>query len=175
MTKKRSNSMPKCQFLFVHICAGILWNLSSKENLKEKLAKDTLSTLTQKILVPLSKNEMDRTAQTDSDTEIPPESPSETEIFCNATGCLRCTSFMCLYSCYMIDQNVWVCFSFPMTTFAFGKLVFPHPALFCWCLQEPALLQPPVTFDSILLIHCCINISNKQVFGESYGLVLPLI
>uniref|UniRef100_A0A668VPK1 Plakophilin 3 n=1 Tax=Oreochromis aureus TaxID=47969 RepID=A0A668VPK1_OREAU len=68
---------------------GILWNLSSKENLKEKLAKDTLSTLTQKILVPLSKNEMDRTAQTDSDTEIPPESPSETEIFCNATGCLR--------------------------------------------------------------------------------------
>uniref|UniRef100_A0A3B4GRF5 Plakophilin 3 n=1 Tax=Pundamilia nyererei TaxID=303518 RepID=A0A3B4GRF5_9CICH len=58
---------------------GIFWNLSSKENLKEKLAKATLPTLAQKILVPLSKNEM----------EIPPESPSETEIFCNATGCLR--------------------------------------------------------------------------------------
>ncbi|XP_026031390.1 plakophilin-3a isoform X2 [Astatotilapia calliptera] len=68
---------------------GIFWNLSSKENLKEKLAKATLHTLAQKILVPLSKNEMGRTAHTDSDTEIPPESPSETEIFCNATGCLR--------------------------------------------------------------------------------------
>uniref|UniRef100_A0A3B4GUE3 Plakophilin 3 n=1 Tax=Pundamilia nyererei TaxID=303518 RepID=A0A3B4GUE3_9CICH len=68
---------------------GIFWNLSSKENLKEKLAKATLPTLAQKILVPLSKNEMGRTAHTDSDTEIPPESPSETEIFCNATGCLR--------------------------------------------------------------------------------------
>ncbi|XP_035763032.1 plakophilin-3-like [Neolamprologus brichardi] len=68
---------------------SILWNLSSKENLKEKLAKATLSTLTQKILTPLSKNEMGRTGHTDSDTEIPPESPSETEIFCNATGCLR--------------------------------------------------------------------------------------
>lgn len=90
--------MPKSQFLFVRIRAGILWNLSSKENLKEKLAKATLPTLTQKILVPLSKNEMDRSAQADSDTEIPPESPSETEIFCNATGCLRYTSFMCLAS-----------------------------------------------------------------------------
>lgn len=90
--------MPKCPFLFVRICAGILWNLSSKETLKEKLAKATLSTLTQKILTPLSKNEMGRTAHTDSDTEISPESPSETEIFCNATGCLRCTSFMCLAS-----------------------------------------------------------------------------
>lgn len=90
--------MPKCQFLFVRIRAGILWNLSSKDKLKEKLAKATLPALAQKIFIPLSKNEMGRTADTDSDTEIPPESPSETEIFCNATGCVRCTSFMCLAS-----------------------------------------------------------------------------
>lgn len=60
--------------------AGILWNLSSKDNLKEKVAKDTLPQLTEKILVPLS-------AGKDSDDSQ--QSASDVEIFCNTTGCLR--------------------------------------------------------------------------------------
>uniref|UniRef100_A0A7N6BXH7 Plakophilin 3 n=1 Tax=Anabas testudineus TaxID=64144 RepID=A0A7N6BXH7_ANATE len=59
---------------------GILWNLSSKETLKEKLAKETLVELTDKVLVPLSSN---------PDAEGFDLSPSEADIFCNTTGCLR--------------------------------------------------------------------------------------
>lgn len=59
-------------------CAGILWNLSSKDNLKPKLARETLPELTEKILIPLSQKE--------SDSQL---SPSEGEIFYNTTGCLR--------------------------------------------------------------------------------------
>ncbi|XP_023651535.2 plakophilin-3-like isoform X1 [Paramormyrops kingsleyae] len=59
---------------------GILWNLSSKDNLKEKVAKDTLPQLTEKILTPLS-------AGKDSDDSQ--QSASDVEIFCNTTGCLR--------------------------------------------------------------------------------------
>ncbi|XP_056137565.1 plakophilin-3a [Lampris incognitus] len=59
---------------------GILWNLSSKDSLKEKLARETLPELTEKILVPLSGN---------GDTEEIQQSPSEAEIFYNTTGCLR--------------------------------------------------------------------------------------
>ncbi|XP_047451986.1 plakophilin-3a isoform X2 [Mugil cephalus] len=69
---------------------GILWNMSSKENLKEKLASETLSELTDKILIPLAtkeKNESEFDNYEDS-TSIK-ESHSETEIFCNTTGCLR--------------------------------------------------------------------------------------
>ncbi|XP_029111892.1 plakophilin-3-like [Scleropages formosus] len=59
---------------------GILWNLSSKDSLKEKLAKDTLGELTEKILVPLSQSK---------DSERIQQSPSEVDIFYNTTGCLR--------------------------------------------------------------------------------------
>uniref|UniRef100_A0A3Q3X556 Uncharacterized protein n=1 Tax=Mola mola TaxID=94237 RepID=A0A3Q3X556_MOLML len=54
---------------------GILWNLSSRDNLKEKLSKEALSELTDKVLVPLCSSI--------------PLSPSERDIFYNATGCLR--------------------------------------------------------------------------------------
>ncbi|XP_060891534.1 plakophilin-3a isoform X2 [Labrus mixtus] len=59
---------------------GILWNLSSKDNLKEKLARETLSELTDKILIPQSGG---------GETDYIQQSPSETEIFYNTTGCLR--------------------------------------------------------------------------------------
>ncbi|KAG7468368.1 hypothetical protein MATL_G00142200 [Megalops atlanticus] len=59
---------------------GILWNLSSKDSLKDKLAKETLADLTEKILIPLSDSGESETIQ---------QSPSESEIFYNTTGCLR--------------------------------------------------------------------------------------
>lgn len=57
------------------MCAGVLWNLSSRDNLKEKLSKEALSELTEKVLVPLCSSI--------------PLSPSERDIFYNTTGCLR--------------------------------------------------------------------------------------
>ncbi|KAM7003010.1 plakophilin-3a isoform 2-T2 [Tautogolabrus adspersus] len=59
---------------------GILWNLSSKDNLKEKLARETLPELTERILIPQSGG---------GDVDYIQQSPSETEIFYNTTGCLR--------------------------------------------------------------------------------------
>ncbi|XP_037624112.1 plakophilin-3a isoform X2 [Sebastes umbrosus] len=59
---------------------GILWNLSSKDNLKEKLARETLPELTERILIPLSGT---------GDSEVIQQSPSEADIFYNTTGCLR--------------------------------------------------------------------------------------
>ncbi|XP_043083951.1 plakophilin-3a isoform X2 [Puntigrus tetrazona] len=59
---------------------GILWNLSSKDNLKERLARETLPELTEKILIPLSGT---------GDQDIIELKPSESDIFFNTTGCLR--------------------------------------------------------------------------------------
>ncbi|XP_051917123.1 plakophilin-3a isoform X2 [Hippocampus zosterae] len=59
---------------------GILWNLSSKDTLKEKLAREALPDLTDKILIPLSGSE---------GSEGIKQSASEAEIFYNTTGCLR--------------------------------------------------------------------------------------
>ncbi|XP_026858963.2 plakophilin-3a [Electrophorus electricus] len=59
---------------------GILWNLSSKDNLKEKLARETLPRLTEQVLIPLSGT---------GEREIIDHSPSEADIFFNTTGCLR--------------------------------------------------------------------------------------
>ncbi|XP_060931901.1 plakophilin-3a [Limanda limanda] len=59
---------------------GILWNLSSKDNLKEKLARETLPELTEKVLIPLSGG---------GDTEDIYQSASEADIYYNTTGCLR--------------------------------------------------------------------------------------
>ncbi|KAM8890720.1 plakophilin-3a [Spinachia spinachia] len=57
---------------------GILWNLSSKDNLKEKLARETLPELTDKILIPLT-----------GSSEGVQHSASEADIFYNTTGCIR--------------------------------------------------------------------------------------
>ncbi|XP_057694284.1 plakophilin-3-like [Corythoichthys intestinalis] len=54
---------------------GVLWNLSSRDNLKEKLCREALSELSSKVLIPLCASV--------------PLSPSEKDIFNNTTGCLR--------------------------------------------------------------------------------------
>ncbi|GLD58470.1 plakophilin-3-like isoform X2 [Lates japonicus] len=54
---------------------GVLWNLSSRDNLKEKLSKEALAELTEKVLIPLCSSI--------------PLCPSERDIFYNTTGCLR--------------------------------------------------------------------------------------
>ncbi|KAI5100524.1 plakophilin-3 [Silurus meridionalis] len=59
---------------------GILWNLSSKDTLKEKLARETLPKLTEDILIPLSGT---------GDRDIIEHNESESDIFFNTTGCLR--------------------------------------------------------------------------------------
>ncbi|XP_052418037.1 plakophilin-3 isoform X2 [Carassius gibelio] len=59
---------------------GILWNLSSKDSLKEKLAREGLSELTERVLVPLSGG---------GDAGVIQQSASEADIFYNTTGCLR--------------------------------------------------------------------------------------
>uniref|UniRef100_A0A8C1SM89 Plakophilin 3b n=1 Tax=Cyprinus carpio TaxID=7962 RepID=A0A8C1SM89_CYPCA len=59
---------------------GILWNLSSKDSLKERLARESLSELTERVLVPLSGG---------GDAGVIQQSASEVDIFYNTTGCLR--------------------------------------------------------------------------------------
>ncbi|KAK3528207.1 hypothetical protein QTP86_025118 [Hemibagrus guttatus] len=59
---------------------GILWNLSSKDSLKEKLARESLAELTERVLIPLSGG---------GESAIIQQSQSETDIFYNTTGCLR--------------------------------------------------------------------------------------
>ncbi|KAM9302095.1 plakophilin-3 [Gastrophryne carolinensis] len=59
---------------------GILWNLSSSDNLKARLARDTLSPLTDRVLIPLSGS---------SGSSLIQQNASEAEIFYNATGFLR--------------------------------------------------------------------------------------
>uniref|UniRef100_A0A3Q1BET5 Plakophilin 3a n=1 Tax=Amphiprion ocellaris TaxID=80972 RepID=A0A3Q1BET5_AMPOC len=69
---------------------GILWNLSSKDNLKEKLAREALPELTDKILIPLSTKEMEDVEKiVDEESKNNSQSHSQAEIFCNTTGCLR--------------------------------------------------------------------------------------
>ncbi|KAI5088701.1 plakophilin-3-like [Silurus meridionalis] len=59
---------------------GILWNLSSKDSLKEKLARESLAELTERVLIPLSGS---------GDSAVIQQSQSEMDIFYNTTGCLR--------------------------------------------------------------------------------------
>ncbi|KAK2913838.1 hypothetical protein Q8A67_002237 [Cirrhinus molitorella] len=59
---------------------GILWNLSSKDSLKERLARESLSELTERVLLPLSGG---------GDAGVIQQSASEADIFYNTTGCLR--------------------------------------------------------------------------------------
>ncbi|XP_047243150.1 plakophilin-3a [Girardinichthys multiradiatus] len=68
---------------------GILWNLSSKEDLKEKLAKETFPQLIDKILIPAMKRMKEDKEASDEAIDKLTETPSQAEIFCNTTGCLR--------------------------------------------------------------------------------------
>ncbi|GAA6100608.1 plakophilin-3 isoform X2 [Tachysurus ichikawai] len=61
---------------------GILWNLSSKDSLKEKLARESLAELTERVLIPLSGG---------GESAVIQQSQSEMDIFYNTTGCLRYT------------------------------------------------------------------------------------
>lgn len=60
---------------------GILWNLSSSDHLKDRLARDTLEQLTDLVLSPFSGARGPLLTQ---------QNASEAEIFYNATGFLRC-------------------------------------------------------------------------------------
>lgn len=71
---------PPIPVLRVPLCAGILWNLSSSDNLKDRLARDTLEQLTDLVLVPLSGL---------GGSGVIQQNPSEAEIFYNSTGFLR--------------------------------------------------------------------------------------
>lgn len=64
------------------VSVGILWNLSSKDSLKERLARESLSELTERVLVPLSGG---------GDAGVIQQSASEADVFYNTTGCLRYT------------------------------------------------------------------------------------
>ncbi|XP_013869060.1 plakophilin-3a [Austrofundulus limnaeus] len=68
---------------------GILWNLSSKENLKAELAKQIVPRLTEKIIAPAAERELEDAARYLEGSDRVMESPSQAEIFCNTTGCLR--------------------------------------------------------------------------------------
>jgi len=74
--------------LLLSFAVGILWNLSSKDNLKQKLAQETLPDLTETILIPLSGT---------GEREIIELSASESDIFNNTTGCLRYTHTHALF------------------------------------------------------------------------------
>lgn len=145
------------------ICVGILWNLSSKDNLKEKLARETLPELTDKILIPLSN-------KLDSDGTY--LSPSESDIFNNTTGCLRCTSLICLlpsvatcsfiimyifwfsWACFFSHDHISICRTCSGRTLkcrltAIGAFFLPHPTLLA--LFEKGCITPaPACFGSAL-------------------------
>ncbi|XP_043938604.1 plakophilin-3 [Protopterus annectens] len=59
---------------------GILWNLSSSDSLKDRLSSEIMNGLTEKVLVPLSGS---------GKSGVIRQNASESEIFYNATGCLR--------------------------------------------------------------------------------------
>lgn len=81
------------------VCAGILWNLSSKDNLKQKLARETLPDLTEKILIPLSNS---------GDSDSVQLTPSEAEILYNTMGCLRCTPLSFLFFLFFPSSDlIW--------------------------------------------------------------------
>lgn len=60
---------------------GLLWNLSSTDELKEELINDALPVLTDRVIVPFS-GWCDGNSNVSRDVVDP-------EVFFNATGCLR--------------------------------------------------------------------------------------
>lgn len=75
--------------LSLFVSVGILWNLSSKDSLKERLARESLSELTERVLVPLSGG---------GDACVIQQSASEADIFYNTTGCLRYTPHIYMHA-----------------------------------------------------------------------------
>lgn len=65
-------------FLFPIFFPGLLWNLSSADNLKPDLLRSALPVLVERVIVPYAKDP-DRT------NDINPDS----EVFFHTTGCLR--------------------------------------------------------------------------------------
>lgn len=59
-------------------CPGLLWNLSSADNLKPDLLRTALPVLTEKVIEPFSASTDDN-----ANTSLAPE------VFYNATACLR--------------------------------------------------------------------------------------
>lgn len=63
------------------LCPGLLWNLSSTDELKEELVADALPVLTDRVIIPFS-GWCDGNSNMSRDVVDP-------EVFFNATGCLR--------------------------------------------------------------------------------------
>lgn len=152
------------------MCAGILWNLSSKDNLKEKLARETLPELTDKILIPLSGG---------GESEALQQTPSEADIFYNTTGCLRCTSLICVFSLWLQHApslkyiSSWFTmhdFS-PITSFSFWGTCSGRTLQLTWQLSPHPLmlfhkkLQPPVA----LALFMCTLESFLSPYLLSFG------
>lgn len=130
--------------------AGVLWNLSSRDNLKEKLSVDALPVLTEKVLIPLCKS-------------IPLNS-SEREIFNNTTGCLRwlhrgCPSTLVLMRqalmLYGVDSASMNCHSTTDLDFYFSySLVSWIPLninIICYCQGESRLIYIIGTLQTLNL------------------------
>jgi len=70
-----------CHSDFILDIAGLLWNLSSNDQLKHLLIREALQTLTETVLIPYSGW---------PDRDYPKSSVlPDPDIFYNATGCLR--------------------------------------------------------------------------------------
>lgn len=82
---------------------GILWNLSSKDSLKEKLARESLVELTERVLIPLSGG---------GESAVIQQSQSETDIFYNITGCLRYTHKHNLQYSGLHPPDIWYIYFF---------------------------------------------------------------
>ncbi|XP_054901193.1 plakophilin-3-like isoform X1 [Poeciliopsis prolifica] len=67
---------------------GILWNLSARDHLKEKL-KDLIPKLATQILIPLSEDESKKAQNIKENLDIPSDCPSKREILNNTLGLLR--------------------------------------------------------------------------------------
>lgn len=63
------------------LCPGLLWNLSSTDELKEELVADALPVLTDRVIIPFS-------GWCDGNSNMSRE-VVDPEVFFNATGCLR--------------------------------------------------------------------------------------
>ncbi len=63
------------------VCSGLLWNLSSADELKPELIRNVMPLLTESVVVPYN-------FYIDSNTN----KHIDPEVFYNVTGCLRCVT-----------------------------------------------------------------------------------
>lgn len=68
---------------------GILWNLSSRDSHKERLAKETLPQLCKNVIAPICEQEGKAVEAMKDGGEVLEQTNSQKEIFTNASGCLR--------------------------------------------------------------------------------------